>query len=194
VRATPAPAHALLAAAAYVVVLLATVAWGMSTSTSNEDLRGELERKSRFLAELSRRTAAQAPGSANAGSTRSSGAAIAAPTETIAASELQKRILERVESAGGVVHSVQAEPVKDAAVDGLRKLAAQLSFDSSTTGLQRLLFDLETGAPFMFVDALTVQPTAASAPGARMGDKLRVNLSVTGYWLASQESEKARVP
>jgi general secretion pathway protein M len=162
--------------------------------TGNDDLRGEMEQKSHLLAELTRRAAAQAPGPASGGSARPSGAAVSAPTETIAASELQRQILERAESGGSVVHSVQAEPVKDAAVGGLRRLVAQLSFDSSTTGLQRLLFDLETGTPFMFVDALVVQPTAASVPGTRTGDKLRVNLSVTSYWLGSQESEHVRAP
>ena len=192
VRATP--SHAVLAAAAYVLALLATVAWGTISLTGQDDLRGEIEQKSRFLAELTRRAAAEAPAPGSAGGSRQSGSSIAAPTETIAASELQKRILERVESVGGVVHSVQAEPVKDAAVDGLRRLVAQLSFDSSTTGLQRLLFDLETGAPFMFVDTLVVQPAAASAPGARAADKLRVNLSTTGYWRAGPNSDKAKVP
>jgi general secretion pathway protein M len=191
VRATP--SHAVLAAAAYVLALLATMAWGTVSLTGQDDLRGEIAQKSRLLAELTRRAAAEAPAPGRAGA-RQSGSAIAAPTETIAASELQKRILERVESAGGVVHSVQAEPVKDAAVDGLRRVVAQLSFDSSTTGLQSLLFDLETGAPFMFVDTLVVQPAAPSTLGARAADKLRVNLSTTGYWSAGPNSNKARVP
>ncbi|HEX5958025.1 MAG TPA: type II secretion system protein GspM [Hyphomicrobiaceae bacterium] len=192
VQATP--RHAVLAGAAYVAVMLATMAWGALSLTGNEDLRGEIQRKSQFLAQLARRAATQAPRPMGAESAGPREAAISAPSETIAASELQKRILERLEGAGGFVQSVQAEPVKDAAGDGLRRLTAQLSFDTSTTGLQRLLFDLETGAPFMFVDVLAVQPATSSVPGTRVGDKLRVNLSVTSYWLANSESEKARAP
>src|SRR5690606_27799322 len=148
------PRHAFMAVAAYVLALLATVGWGAVFSTRNDDLRGEMERKGRLLAELKRRIAAQGPGSPGAGRTPAAGATISASTETIAASELQKRILVLLESAGGAVQSVQAEPVKDAAAEGLRKLVAQLVFDSTIAELQRLLFDLETGAPLMFVDVL----------------------------------------
>jgi general secretion pathway protein M len=46
--------------------------------------------------------------------------------------------------------------------------------------LQQLLYDLEAGMPFLFIDQLVVQtPTAASGPGS---GKLRILLTVSGQW------------
>jgi general secretion pathway protein M len=178
------PRHAGLAAAAYLLVLAATVGWGVTGWVAIDELRAEIEAKQHVLAEFARRAATQAPARADtARSQMHEGAAIPAPTETVAASALQKQILERLETAGGTVHSVQAEPVKDASPDASRRLVAQLTFDCSIAGLQRLLFELETGVPFVFVDSLAVQPATSPVPGARMGDRLRVALSVSSYWM-----------
>jgi general secretion pathway protein M len=175
--------HAGLAVAAYLLLLAATVGWGATGWFAIDELRAEIGAKEHVLAELARRAATQAPARAvTLGSQTHDAAAIPAPTETVAASALQKQILERLETAGGTVHSVQAEPVKDAAPDAPRRVVAQLTFDCSISGLQRLLFELETGVPFIFVDSLAAQPATASVPGVRVGDRLRVALSVSSYW------------
>jgi general secretion pathway protein M len=177
------PGHAGAAAAAFVLLALATVAWGAAFSAINAGVRDEIEAKGQIHAMLERQVAARAKIGPGARSSRLQDvAAISAPTETVAASGLQKQILERLEATGGSVQSVQAEPVKDAAADGLRRLVAQLTFDSSIAGLQRLLFELETGVPFVFVDSITAQPATTSVPGTRPGDRLRVTLSVSSYW------------
>jgi general secretion pathway protein M len=177
------PVQASVALAAFVLLALATVAWGVAFASLSAGLRDEIEARGQLLAMLDRQAAARASARSEAPSSRLKDiAAISAPTETVAASALQKQILERLEATGGSVQSVQAERVKDAAADGLRRLVAQLTFDSSIAGLQRLLFELETGAPFVFVDSMTVQPAATSVPGTKPGDRLRVTLSVSSYW------------
>jgi general secretion pathway protein M len=177
----PTPAHVWEAVAAFVLLALATVGWGAGVSGLDAGVRDEIEAKGQLLAVLDRQ-AARAKADPGARSSLQDVAAISGPTETVAASALQKRILEVLEAAGGSVQSVQAEPVKDAATDGLRRLVAQLTFDSSIGGLQGLLFELETGVPFVFVDSMTAQPATTSVPGARPGDRLRVTLSVSSYW------------
>lgn len=80
------------------------------------------------------------------------GAVISAPTETLAASELHRRILATLEGSGGAVHSIQAEATTDSIGEGLRRLNAQVAFDSSMESLQKILFRLETATPFVFVE------------------------------------------
>jgi len=46
--------------------------------------------------------------------------------------------------------------------------------------LQKLLYDLEAGQPFLFVDQLSVQAPASSSFSGE--GKLRVLLSVSGQW------------
>jgi general secretion pathway protein M len=117
---------------------------------------------------------------------------IEAPSETVAASALQRYLLHRLESAGGFVKSVQAEPKRETISPGAQRLSAQLTFDASTEALQRLLFELETGLPFLFVDALAVQPATAVEAGARTGDRLRVTLMVSSYWKSGETAGGAR--
>jgi general secretion pathway protein M len=46
--------------------------------------------------------------------------------------------------------------------------------------VQKLLYDLEAGMPFLFIDQLVVQtPLTSSGPG---GGRLRLLLAVSGQW------------
>ena len=173
------PRHARLAVAAYGASLLGVIALGLMLSLGNSELQGEYAAKTEMLDRL-RKTGAT--GVAKTGASAAQVATIIAPTETIAASALQKQIVDRLKDAGGAVQSAQAEPTRETTPDGLQRLVAKLTFESSTTALQRLLFDLETGAPFMFVEALTAQPATAASAGMRVDDRLRVTLAVSGYW------------
>jgi hypothetical protein len=174
--------HARNAALVYAAVLLAVIGWITFSAYGNSDLRTEIAAKSDMLDTLQRRAI---PDLARGGAVAANPLAlISASTETIAASTLQTYVLEQLEQAGGVVQSIQAETSRATAAPagGLHKLNAQLSFESGIAPLQKLLFSLETGTPFVFVDSLSVQPSTGVPPGGRMGDKLRVNLVLSSYW------------
>jgi general secretion pathway protein M len=59
-------------------------------------------------------------------------------------------------------------------------LSILVSCEIDQAGLQKLLYDLEAGMPFLFVDQLAVQ-AATSASGSGSG-KLRTLLAVSGQW------------
>jgi general secretion pathway protein M len=181
------PRHARLAVAAYVASLLVVVACGLMLSLGNQELQGEYATKARILDGLRHTGAA---GSAKTGMSAAQFATFLAPTETIAASELHKQIVDRLKNAGGSVQSAKAEPTREATIDGLQRLVANLTFDSSVTALQHLLFDLETGVPFMFVDSLAVQPAGTSAASTREDDRLRVTLVASSYWKSNETGQK----
>jgi hypothetical protein len=180
--------QAFVAVAAFAGLLLAVIVWGAMYLVATRNLQNEFEAKSQALAVLKRQTLPKLSGSGNAVQPAARAAVISAPTETVAASELHKTILASLEQAGGAVHSIQAEATTDVIGDGLRRLNAQIAFDGSIGALQKVLFDLETAVPFIFVDSLLVQPTATAAPGAKAGGKLRVTLVASSYWKSFEAS------
>jgi Type II secretion system (T2SS), protein M subtype b len=177
--------QALLATFAYAGALVAMFSWLLASDGAYRELQALYNVKSEMLDGLKRR----AP--TDRGTNRSAvadldAATIAAPSDTVAASALQRHLLDRLESAGGFVQSVQAEPRRETIPPGLQRLSAQLAFDASVAALQCFLFDLETAQPFVFVESLTVQPTTVVQPGGRAGERLRVTLTLTSYWKAGE--------
>jgi len=174
---------ALYAAIAFLVLF-----WAIMFSSINGSLQVEIKAKSQLLEGMQRRG-----GSDKREAVAAQFAVISAPSETVAASTLQQYLLDRLEQAGGSVQRVQAETSRDAKSDGgMRRVTAEIVFDASNDALQHLLFDLETGTPFVFVDMLFTKPASASET-AKIGmnaEVLRSSLTVSSYW----SSQKAVVP
>ena len=98
-------------------------------------------------------------------------------TVTIAEAALQRRIGSAVAAAGGNVLSSQSEPQSETRKDYLTLVA---SCEIDQKGLQALLYDLEAGMPFLFIDQLVVQTPTAEA--GEQPARLRVLLGVSGQW------------
>jgi general secretion pathway protein M len=110
------------------------------------------------------------------------------PTVEVAGAALQKRLVSAVESAGGSVLSSQIDLQGSESKPGYVSLSAACEIDQSS--LQALLYELESGMPFLFIDQLVVQVpqadrgmiAAASSEPARM----RVQIDVSGQWQVSK--------
>jgi general secretion pathway protein M len=105
------------------------------------------------------------------------------PTITVAGAALLQRVTGAVTKAGGTVQSSQVDAL--GGEGGMVKL--QISCEIEQLALQRLLYDLEAGMPFLFVDQLNVQVPqavgAASAAGAAGANgRMHVQLAVSGQW------------
>jgi general secretion pathway protein M len=99
-------------------------------------------------------------------------------TVTVAAATLLQRVTTTVTKLGGNVLSSQVDPQGTQSKSGFLTIVASCDIDQP--GLQQLLYDVEAGMPFLFVDQLVVQ---APASFAASGDgKLRILLSVSGQW------------
>jgi general secretion pathway protein M len=173
--------QSLFAVLIYAAAVLGVVAWIVMNDGANRELQAQYDAKAQILDGLNRRALSDLGRGKSAG-TDLDIATVAAPSETVAASTLQRYLLDRLESAEGVVQSVQAESRRESTEQGLQRLSAQLTFDGPTVALQHVVFDLDTGTPFVFVDSLSVQPAPAVTSGTRAGDRLRVTLAVTSYW------------
>jgi general secretion pathway protein M len=99
-------------------------------------------------------------------------------TVTVAGAALLQRVAAAVTKVGGNVLSSQVELQGGEAKDGFVSLIVSCELDQPS--LQQVLYDVEAGMPFLFVDQLVVQaPQGAAGPdGARM----RVLLGVSGKW------------
>jgi general secretion pathway protein M len=99
-------------------------------------------------------------------------------TVTVAGAVLLQRVAGAVTKLGGNMVSSQVELHDGRAKGGFLSIIA--SCEIGQQNLQPLIYDLEAGMPFLFIDQLAVQaPTSATA--ATEG-KLRVLLTVSGQW------------
>ena len=101
------------------------------------------------------------------------------PTVTVAGAALQQRVTGAVAKVGGNVLSSQVELENSKAKQGFVSLVASCEVDQPA--LQQLLYDLEAGMPFLFIDQLVVQAPQAGT-GEEQGGRMRVLLGVSGQW------------
>ncbi len=171
---TSSPLLATVAYAGLVVLLLFTVVTSISDLI---DQRGDVAAASTMLAQLeSHRTDTKRNGG---GGTMPAGSAyLEGATVTIAGASLLQRVASAVGKVGGNVLSTQLDVQSPSSKPGFLSMIASCEIEQSQ--LQQLLYDIEAGMPFLFVDQLVVQ-TPSTASGAQPG-KLRVLLGVSGQW------------
>jgi general secretion pathway protein M len=99
-------------------------------------------------------------------------------TVSIAEAALQQRVGSAVANAGGNVLSSQIEPPGTDTRKDYLTLIASCEIDQQS--LQALLYDLEAGMPFLFIDQLVLQ--SPQAVGSSEVGRLRLLISVSGRW------------
>ena len=95
-------------------------------------------------------------------------------TVTVAGAALLQRVAGAVTKAGGNVLSSQLDIQGPNAKAGFVSMVANCELEPSA--LQSLLYDVEAGMPFLFIDQLDIQVATAS------DGKLRFLLGVSGQW------------
>jgi general secretion pathway protein M len=103
-----------------------------------------------------------------------------APTQGIASAQLQAYLAQLADlQHAGLMSSGGEAAKRDEAPDTIR---LQATLDMNLRALQGMLFQLESGTPYVFVDALTVQPTSATAGRIIEDPQLRATLSLRAFW------------
>jgi len=170
---TTSPIVAATAYAGLVLVLLAMVV------SSVVDLLGQqaaVDASAAMLEQLDGRKV-PAPGGRPADAAMPSGSAfLEGATVTVAGAALLQRVAGAVTKFGGNVLSSQLDVQGTHAKAGFVSMIASCELDQPA--LQPLIYDLEAGMPFLFIDQLAVQaPTTSTGEG-----KLRILLAVSGQW------------
>ena len=103
----------------------------------------------------------------------------------LAAADLQQRVKAVVEAVGGTLRSTQALPPVEEG--NAVKVAVNVTVSGDTESLQKILYDLESQTPLLFVDNLDVsaREIRQRLPNGRLTDYTRVQLNiqfeVSGY-------------
>jgi general secretion pathway protein M len=171
--ASPIPAGAF-----YVGLLIVLLATMISTIVDVIGQRGELAASEAMLDQLEGRRPSTGRGAPGDPTMPSGSAYLEGATVTVAGATLLQRVAGAVVKFGGNVVSTQLDVQGTPTRTGYLSMIA--SCDIEQAQLQPLLYDLEAGMPFLFVDQLVVQ-TALTDSNSETG-KLRVLLAVSGQW------------
>jgi general secretion pathway protein M len=106
------------------------------------------------------------------------------PTVTVAGATLLQRVATAVNNVGGTIQSSQVDVLGTQAKDGFVGLV--VSCEMEQPALQKVLYDLEVGMPFLFVDQLDVQVPQTTAINEAGTGRIRVVLGVSGQWQAGK--------
>jgi general secretion pathway protein M len=101
-------------------------------------------------------------------------------TLTVAGAALLQRVGGAVNRIGGNILSSQVELQKADSKDGWIGLVVSCEIEQGS--LQQLLYDLEAGMPFLFIDQLVVQAPVAGVEKSQT----KILLSVSGLWGGSK--------
>lgn len=104
---------------------------------------------------------------------------------TLAANALQERIVNLIEDADGRLVSVGVDPQATGEDEAARRVSVNVAAELTDSGLQRVLYGLETESPLLFVIRLTaIRPVGrseGSGTAPEQEPKLTVSMGVTGY-------------
>jgi len=151
-------------------------------------LKGMLDQQTAVttLGDILRRLESRSPGPARlAGednSTVTGSSLLEGDTVTIAGAALLQRVVSTVTRHGGSVLSSQLDLQGLQSKDGFLSVVANCDLEQQA--LQEIVYELEAGMPFLFVDQLIVQ--APTDPAGASGGRLRVLISVSGQWQDAQ--------
>ncbi len=167
----------LVAATAYAGLVLLLLILIVSSLVDLLGQRAAVDASAAMLEQLEGRSKAPAPGGRPSDAVAPAGSAfLEGATVTVAGAALLQRVAGAVTKLGGNVLSSQLDVQGTHAKAGFVSMIASCELDQPA--LQPLLYDLEAGMPFLFIDQLAVQvPTTASGEG-----KLRILLAVSGQW------------
>ncbi|MCP4618174.1 MAG: general secretion pathway protein GspM [Bradyrhizobium sp.] len=99
-------------------------------------------------------------------------------TISVAGAALLQRLTGAITRVGGNILSSQVDLQNSPSKPGFISVTASSELDGPS--LQPLLYDIEAGMPFLFIDQLVVQ--APSGTANDKSGKMRVLISVSGQW------------
>lgn len=107
----------------------------------------------------------------------------------LSANALQKRVVGSIESTGGRLVTVGVDPPMVGDAELARRVSVQVSAEMTNDALQKVLYQLESVPPYVFVETLSANTSeakrepakAGTQPAAQAAPNLVVTMSVVGY-------------
>lgn len=105
------------------------------------------------------------------------------PSATVAGANMQERVVAAIRAAGGTVTSSQVDTAGTGTTPP--SIALTVTCQMSDTGLQGLLYALETAPPTLLLDQLSIDATASGTGGlttAGNAGTLKISMVLSAYW------------
>jgi general secretion pathway protein M len=160
----------------FVIVCVGLVGWSLSVRfDASQQLSDRQEQLARLEAGARGKGGPNGPGRTRTAPTK---AFLQAATSGLAGALLQEHVARLAgQHATLVSFAVQSASEADA-VDTVR---VEANMEIGLRALQTLLYELESGTPYVLVESMTVRPTAAAQAGAADAS-LRVTLGLRALW------------
>jgi general secretion pathway protein M len=171
-----------LAFAAYVCVVITLLAVSLLLVADLRDKGAEIAAAQMRLDQLSERSGPNLRASIASNTGMSGSPFLDGRTITIAGAALQQRVEAAVAKAGGALMSSQVELDGPDAKNGFVGLTA--SIEVSQPAVQTILYDIEAGMPYLFVDKLSIQ--SPEVFGEPENGRMRMTIDVAGQWRSSE--------
>jgi general secretion pathway protein M len=168
----------IVAAVGYVAVVAAFLAAAWFHVSDFLERSQLVEETSNILSHLEGRGPASSRASVHGTPVMTGSPVLEGPTVTVAGAALLQRVAGAVTRVGGNILSSQVDLQGAQSKNGFVKVSVDCEVDQPS--LQQLLYDLEAGMPFLFVDQLVAQATETTTNS--LSQKMRVSLLVSGQW------------
>lgn len=170
----------LIAIALYVLVMGVLIAIAATAASVIVDRQRALAQTSELLDQLQGRRTQRSSVASSLEAAHPGSPFLEGPTVTVAGATLLQRVAGAVTSVGGTIQSSQVDLVGVQAKDGFVGLLVSCEMEQAS--LQKLLYDLEAGMPYLFIDQLDVQAPQTTTANDTGTGKIRVVLGVSGQW------------
>ena len=167
-----------VAVAAYGVLVAAFIAAIWISLAGILEQRAVLANSADILNQLEARQQGPNAGRSAAGAVPAGSPFLGGETITVAGATLLQRVASAVTQYGGTIQSSQVDLTGPQSKDGFVTLL--ISCEIEQANLQKLLYDLEAGMPFLFIEQLVVQGPQKSVVAS--SDRMRILIAVTGQW------------
>ena len=171
-----------LAVVAYIGVVIGLLAISLLLVADLRDKAAEIAAAQMRLDQLSERSRPSLSSSIASNAGVSGSPFLDGQTITIAGAALQQRVEAAVAKAGGALMSSQVQLDGPDAKNGFVGLTA--SMEVSQPAVQTILYDVEAGMPYLFVDTLSIQ--SPEVFGEPESGRMRMTIGVAGQWRSSE--------
>ncbi len=176
--------QAIALAALFLVLLSCTIAPALSLKARSDALQALADERDMLQRlELAHRRSGRKAGAHEQASVAPATAFLNAPTSGLASAQLEAYLsrLAMAQQASLISSGVQQTNRSDTP-DMVR---VQATLDITYAALQRLLFKLETGTPYVFVDSMILQTAGAMTQHVAHAPTMEVTLNLRAIWRKS---------
>jgi general secretion pathway protein M len=166
------------------LLLVCILAVGLSLH-ERSDADDELTERREALSHLEARARSGTEAHAGMKAVAPAAAFLDGPTAGLATAQLQAYLSQVVASERATLISYGVEPTRHE--DSPDSIRVQATLDVGQMALQRLLYQLESRTPYVFVGALALQPPSTAQQGAAQDPVLRLTMSLRALWRRGPE-------